>query len=65
MTTILLTTTFTITILFLMGLALKLAGYEDTQTKKMREDIDAIMERLGLGKDNDAEEKEDVQDDIH
>lgn len=65
MTTILLTTAFTITTLFLMGLVLKLAGYEDTQTKKMREDIDAIMERLGLGKDTDIEEKEDVQDDIH
>ena len=65
MTTILLTTAFTITILFLMGLVLKLAGYEDTQTKKMREDIDAIMERLGLGKDTDANEQEDVQDDIH
>ena len=64
MTTILLTTAFTITILFLMGLALKLAGYEDTQTKKMREDIDAIMERLGLGKDTDANEQE-VCDDIH
>lgn len=46
MTTIILTITSTITILVLMGLALKLAGYEDKQAKEMREKIEMIMKRL-------------------
>ncbi len=52
---IILTITTTITILFLMGLALKLAGYEDKQAKEMREKIEMIMKRL----DGEANENND------
>lgn len=55
MTTIILTITSTITILVLMGLALKLAGYEDKQAKEMREKLEMIMKRLDgeSSKEND------------
>lgn len=53
--TILLTITATITILFLIGLALKLAGYEDKQAKELREKIETIMKRL----DGEASENND------
>ena len=53
--TILLTITSTITILFLIGLALKLAGYEDKQAKELREKIEMIMKKL----DGEASENND------
>lgn len=53
--TILLTITSTITILFLIGLALKLAGYEDKQAKELREKIEMIMKKM----DGEASENND------
>ena len=59
MTTITMTIVATIGavgILFLTGLALGLAGYEDKKTREYRQKVDAIIECLGLGRPQEPEQ---------
>ncbi len=47
-----------VAILFLTGLALGLAGYEDKKTMEYRQKVDAIIERLGLGRPQEPEQED-------